>query len=107
MEAMSSDQKTLTKVFIRSARTYWFSVFPLVHRERCRWRNRAKQIPDDQLRALALSTQCAKYGNVEGAAAFAAFVPRSRRAIVVRALVAWQAAYDYADTLAEQPCTDH
>jgi tetraprenyl-beta-curcumene synthase len=42
-------------------------------------------------------------GNVEGAAAFAAFVPRAHRTAVVRALVAYQSGYHYLDRLAEQP----
>jgi tetraprenyl-beta-curcumene synthase len=40
---------------------------------------------------------------LEGAAAFATFVARTRRAQVIRAQVAFQAAYDYADSLAETP----
>ena len=44
-----------------------------------------------------------KHGNIEGAAAFAAFTPRTHRAAVVRALAAFQAAYSYADMLSEQP----
>ncbi len=44
--------------------------------------------------------------NLDGAAAFAAFVPDAHRPAVVRAQVALQAAYDYVDTLAEQPCRD-
>jgi tetraprenyl-beta-curcumene synthase len=43
---------------------------------------------------------------MEGAAAFATLVPRARRRAVVRALVAFQAAYNYVDMLAEQPCKD-
>lgn len=43
---------------------------------------------------------------MEGAAGFAAFVPRSRRALVTRAVVAFQATYNYLDVLAEQPHSD-
>jgi len=55
---------------------------------------------------LALITQRVEQGNLEGAAAFAVLVPRAYRARVVRALVAYQATYDYVDTLAEQPSGD-
>jgi tetraprenyl-beta-curcumene synthase len=58
------------------------------------------------LRRLALITQRRERGNLEGAAAFAVLAPRSQRARVVRAVVAFQAVYDYIDTLAEQPSED-
>jgi tetraprenyl-beta-curcumene synthase len=58
------------------------------------------------LRRLALLTQRSERGNLEGAAAFAVLVPRAHRARVVRAVVAFQATYDYIDTLAEQPSAD-
>jgi tetraprenyl-beta-curcumene synthase len=58
------------------------------------------------LRRLALLTQRSQRGNLEGAAAFAVLAPRVHRARVVRAVVAFQATYDYVDTLAEQPSTD-
>jgi tetraprenyl-beta-curcumene synthase len=40
---------------------------------------------------------------MEGAALFAVLAPRARRRETVRALVAFQTAYNYLDTLAEQP----
>jgi tetraprenyl-beta-curcumene synthase len=69
-------------------------------------RARARAIPDPGLRTLALVTQREERGNLEGAAAFGVLVPRIHRRAVVRALVAFQATYDYIDTLAEQPCAD-
>ena len=45
-------------------------------------------------------------GNYEGAAAFAVFLPRGARARVVRAVIAYQHAYDYADSLSELPTVD-
>jgi tetraprenyl-beta-curcumene synthase len=75
-------------------------------RELRHWQERARLIPDPLLRRLALITQRHERGNLEGAAAFAVLVPRARRAQVVRAVVAFQAAYDYIDTLSEQPCED-
>jgi tetraprenyl-beta-curcumene synthase len=44
--------------------------------------------------------------NLDGAAAFATFVPSAYRGAVVRAQVAFQVAYDYVDTLAELPSAD-
>lgn len=92
--------------FVRIACRYWFSVFPRIRRESRYWKERAGLIPDSPLRRIALESLNAKRGNIEGAAAFAALVPRAQRADVVRMLVAWQAAYDYVDTVAEQPSLD-
>ena len=58
------------------------------------------------LRRLALLTQRVERGNYEGAAAYAALVPRAYRARVVRAVIAFQTTYDYVDTLSEQPSAD-
>jgi tetraprenyl-beta-curcumene synthase len=58
------------------------------------------------LRNLALKSIAEKQGNLEGAAAFATSAPPARRALVIRACVAFTAAHDYVDTLAEQPAPD-
>jgi tetraprenyl-beta-curcumene synthase len=58
------------------------------------------------LRQSALENLQAERLNLDGAAAFAAFAPAVRRPTVVRAQVAFQAAYDYVDTLAEQDNPD-
>jgi tetraprenyl-beta-curcumene synthase len=92
--------------FTSAARRYWLSVFPAVRRELRHWLSRASEIPDPVLRRFALEAQRRKRGNVEGAAAFAAFVNPTSRPAVVRALVAFQTAYDYADILSEQPSHD-
>jgi tetraprenyl-beta-curcumene synthase len=96
----------LAGAFAGAARKYWFGVFPRVCKEIHGWQHRARQIPDPVLRRLALGAQQAEQGNLEGAAAFAILVPRTHRAVVVRALVAFQAAYDYIDALVEQPSSD-
>ena len=87
--------------FARATHTYWTSVFPQVGRELERWNERAGEISDPALRAQALEA-LAKRGNMEGAAAFATFVPREHRAAVVRATVAFQTAYNHLDTISEQ-----
>lgn len=91
--------------FVDAARRYWITVFPRVGHELSHWRERADEIPDPVLRRLALDAQ-RKRGNVEGATAFAAFAPHAQRAALVRAVVAFQSAYDYLDVLAEQPRAD-
>ncbi len=70
------------------------------------WHEQAGAIPDPVLRRLAFDAQHTKRGNLEGAAAFAAFAPVAHRSTVTRAQVALQAIYDYVDTLAEQPAND-
>ncbi len=106
MVASSRSRLALAHTFASAATQYWLGVFPQVGRELHHWRERALQIPDPVLRHLALVTQNAERGNLEGAAAFAVLAPRAHRARVVRAVVAFQATYDYIDTLAEQPSPD-
>ncbi len=85
---------------------YWATVFPVVRRELARWRTLAERIPDAAVRALALATLDEEGGLAEGAAIFATLVPGGDvRQRLVRLLVAWQVAYDYLDTIGEQPGT--
>lgn len=100
---VSLEPLSLASAYARAAVSYWTFVFPRVRGEMHLWRRRAESIPDPVLRALALEAQRIKQANIEGAAAFAAFTPREHRSAVVRAQVAFQSIYDYADTLAEQP----
>jgi tetraprenyl-beta-curcumene synthase len=96
----------LTTAFLSAAHCYWLNVFPRVQRELHYWRRRAREIPDPELRHLALETHRAKWCNVEGAAAFATLTPPAYRNAAIRVLVSFQAVYDYADTLAEKPHED-
>jgi tetraprenyl-beta-curcumene synthase len=104
--ASSRSRLALAHAFAGAATKYWLGIFPQVGRELRHWRELALEIPDPALRNLALVTQGEERGNLEGAAAFAVLAPRAHRARVVRAAVAFQATYDYVDTLAEQPSTD-
>ena len=89
--------------FTIAAWRYWLGVFPCVRDELHHWRRRARVIPDYTLRQTALAVQHTKRGNIDGSAAFAVFAPQPHRPAVVRAQLSFQAIYDYADTLAEQP----
>jgi tetraprenyl-beta-curcumene synthase len=80
-------------------------VFPGVCAERRRREARAQEIPDQLLRQVVVDA-LRKWGNIEGASAFAAFVPRRRREAAARAMVCFQAAYNYLDMLTELPNTD-
>jgi tetraprenyl-beta-curcumene synthase len=95
----------LAATFTRAAFNYWLTVFPHVCVHIARWRRLARRIPDPELRKLALAA-LAKRGNIEGAAAFAAFAPRRWRARVTTATSAFQAAYNLLDMLGEQPSPD-
>jgi tetraprenyl-beta-curcumene synthase len=81
---------------------YLLTVRAQATRELAHWQAQAQRIPDPVLRRLALDA-LAKRGNMEGAALMAVLSPRAHRRATVRALVAFQAAYNYLDILAEQP----
>jgi tetraprenyl-beta-curcumene synthase len=99
------ERVALAATFVRAACSYWLTVFPRVCIHIARWRRLARRIPDPQLRRLALAA-LDKRGNIEGAAAFAAFAPRRQRARVTAATSAFQAAYNLLDMLGEQPSPD-
>jgi tetraprenyl-beta-curcumene synthase len=86
-----------------AARSYWLGVFPDVCREVRIWHARAQEIPDPALRRIALQAHSEKRGNLEGAAAFAAFAQPTGRHAAVRAVVAYQTMFDYLDNLSEEP----
>jgi tetraprenyl-beta-curcumene synthase len=96
----------LAATFAHAAFSYWLTVFPRVCLHIARWQRLARHIPDPLLRSLALAALREKRGNIEGAAAFAAFAPWARRGKVTRALSAFQAAYNLLDMLGEQPSAD-
>lgn len=85
---------------------FWLVVFPLVRAELRGWKRVAAAIPDPALRAQALATLRSERLSAAGAALFATTAPRIRDPHLVRALVAYQVACDYLDTLAEQPSDD-
>ncbi len=100
------NRAALTATFARAAFVYWTGVFPRVCLHIARWRRLAQRIPDPELRRLALAALDEKRGNIEGAVAFAAFVPRSQRARVTEAMSTFQASYNLLDMLGEQPSPD-
>ncbi len=85
---------------------YWTSVAPLLRAELSRWESRARAIPDPLLRALATGKLGEERFNIEVAATLATLAPRARRGLVVEAVVALQAAYDYLDVLTERPAAE-
>lgn len=85
---------------------YWLLAYPRARRAVHRYAREAAAIPDLRLRRAAVETLAEERGNLEGAAVFAAFTPRRYRAAAIEVLVAFQAIFDYVDTLAEQPTGD-
>lgn len=81
-------------------------VMPKVAAQLRTWRVRAEQIPDPQLRADAIDNLRASRLNAEGAALFA-ILPRRRTLPLIKALVAYQTALDYLDTLSEHVVPRH
>jgi tetraprenyl-beta-curcumene synthase len=92
--------------FACAARRYWLSVFPKLRHELRGWQTHAAAIENPRLRELAQDAQKTKRRSLEGAAAFAAFVPRSNQRSVITALTAYQLIFDYLDTVSEQPSSD-
>ena len=88
--------------FAGAARCYWLEIFPVARRELREWRRRATAISEPGLRRDALLALQAKSGNAEGLAAFAVLAPRKHRRAVVRAVIAYQTALDYLDSLTER-----
>lgn len=105
MDTKAGRRTALVGSFTGAAGRYWLGVFPRVCAERRRREARAGEIPDELLRRVVVDA-LHKWGNIEGASAFAAFVPRRRRAAAVRAMACFQAAYNYLDMLTELPNTD-
>jgi len=69
-----------------------------------RWKTCAATIPDEGLRAAAVSALASKRGHTDGAALFTVLLPR-RTGAVLRLLVAYELIWDYLDSVHEQ-CPD-
>ncbi|HEV7530026.1 MAG TPA: DUF2600 family protein [Solirubrobacteraceae bacterium] len=95
----------LAAVFASAAARHLLLIAPQVRRELAWWRAGAAEITDASLRRQALKS-LGKHGNIEGAALFAILAPAARRRQAVRALVAFQTAYNYLDALSELPSED-
>ena len=83
--------------------TYWLTIYPRARLEIRRCRKRAGQISDPTLRQAALETLAGEHLNPEAAAFFAVLASRRHRGPLVRLIVDFQIAYDYLDSINEQP----
>ena len=93
-------------MFASAARRYWLSIFPCAREELKAWKGSAEQIPDSALREAALDAILTKRDILEGAVAFAVLAPPAAQRVVVRAITAFELAFDYLDTLMEMPSSD-
>lgn len=96
----------LAVAFTDFALRYWLLAFPHARRGVRRCARCADAVPDEVLRDAATETLAEERGNLEGAAAFAAYTSRRYRCSAIEALVSFQAMFDFADTLAERPAGD-
>jgi tetraprenyl-beta-curcumene synthase len=103
--ASVAKQLELPRAFADVVLRYLLLVLPSATRELSQWRSRAGEIPNPHLRRHALQA-LGKRGNIEGAALFATLAPAAHRPRAVRALVAFQTAYNYLYTLSELPSRD-
>lgn len=85
---------------------YWSTVAPLVHKQLDHWAMRAADIPDRNLREVALANLREEGFNAQATATLATLAPREYRGPVVEAIVGLQVLYDYLDSLVEQPLAD-
>jgi tetraprenyl-beta-curcumene synthase len=104
-EPSTTRRAGLSGVFVATIARYLATVLPQVDRELVHWQARAQQIPDPHLRQ-ATAEALRKCGNIEGAALFATLAPRASRSDAVRALAAFQMAYNIVDALSEMPNED-
>ncbi len=81
---------------------FWPTVAPVVRRELKRWEDDAARIGDRALRELAQVKLRDERFNAEVAATLATLVPRPRRALATRAIVALELLFDYLDGRSEQ-----
>jgi tetraprenyl-beta-curcumene synthase len=93
-------------LFACVAHRYWLRIFPHAQIELSAWRRQAEQIPDRLLRKAAFDGLLSESVDLEGATAFAAFVPLSLQRRVVCAITAFEIAFDYLDSVVELPSQD-
>lgn len=87
-------------------RLYRRAIVPRVRSELRRWEGIAEAIPNPVLRGYALAALREKGLNAEATAVFATLAPRMHRIAAIKAMVTFQVAVDYLDSLGEQPVAD-
>jgi tetraprenyl-beta-curcumene synthase len=107
--AVFADRRLLARagfaLVLANAR-YWTTVAPEVRAQLARWRTRASEIENPELRTLALHTLQEEGFAAEVAATLATLTPRRHRTAAIRGIVALELMYDYLDGVTEQPAPD-
>jgi tetraprenyl-beta-curcumene synthase len=85
---------------------YWTTVAPEVRAQLARWRARAVEIENPELRRLAVNTLQEEGFAAEVAATLATLAPRRHRTTATQGIVALEVMYDYLDGVTEQPAPD-
>ena len=91
----------LPKSDIGLVKEVYRNVFPTVHRELREWQEKAEKIPNDELRAQALSSIANKTFHCEGGAILA-LAAGEKKDEVIRFIVAYQTISDYLDNLCDR-----
>ena len=87
--------------FVQAALRYRLRILPQARAELSACQRRAEQIPSGILRDVARQALLAKSDILEGALVFAAFAPRPALGEAVRAIAAFEIAFDYLDSVVE------
>lgn len=83
------------------AKLVFKDIFPIVHRELDYWEERAKSIPNEELRIQATASIAHKTFHCEGGSILA-LIAGEDRAQVIRFIVAYQTISDYLDNLCDR-----
>jgi tetraprenyl-beta-curcumene synthase len=76
-------------------------IIPIVHRQLDFWQEKAKQIPNEELKTQAIASICHKTFHCEGGSIYALFAEENREEII-RFIVAYQTISDYLDNLCDR-----
>lgn len=85
---------------------YYISIALPVRRQLRILHLRAQQIPDLELRRMALAKLADEHLNAQAASVFATLAPRRHRRTAARLAVTFEVMYDYLDSVSEQPAND-
>jgi tetraprenyl-beta-curcumene synthase len=90
-----------TVALITTGATFWLTIAPRARRELRHWTRYAKSTPDPILRTHALGKLSSEGLNPEAAAFFTVLAPKANRPRLIELIVAYQAMYDYLDSVNE------
>ena len=93
--------KRIPETAIHLMTTVYRKIFPAVHRELSYWRQRAKQIPNEELRMQAIASMESKRFHCQGGAVYALLAGK-RWKEAIRFIVAYQTISDYLDNLCDR-----